>query len=94
MSSILLLLEDGEMQQFVPSNAAGQIILSQDPDKVHPDSHHDSPFADAGVEDAELGLGSHFLTADNLTRDADGNLITKIELENVPVSHDFIITVQ
>ncbi len=98
MSSILLLLEDGEMHPFVPGSSAGQIVLSSrggDDEDGAAATESGVTYTDAvitsvggdSVVGETLTLGSHFLTAEDLggAKDADGNVVTKIEVENVPV---------
>ncbi len=84
--SFFLLLEDGEM------HPAGQIVLAR-PGEGDDDGDGTLTLTDAiiapGTDAADaLSLGGQILTAEDFgTKDADGNIVTKIEVEKVPVSH-------
>lgn len=61
------------------SSGAGQIVLTRAVESPPPSA---LAYTDADA----LTLGGQFWSPDSLTKDADGNIITKIELDNVPVS--------
>lgn len=85
-SSILLLLDDGEMHPFVPGANTGPIVLSR------PGGPYGDSGVISGVDPDQMTLGSHFLTssaadhhhgargggADHL---GDGSVVTKIEVD-------------
>ncbi len=82
--SYWLVLEDG-------NGATGQIVtLTKPPDGEDDDGTltlTDAGGILVGGDGDGLTLGGHLLTAEDLAgaKDTEGNLVTKIELENVPV---------
>ncbi len=89
---ILLLLEDGEIAgaggaENVHLAGGGQIVLARPPGAGGDDDDEATLTLADGTD--VLSLGGQFLTAEDLTgatKDAEGNLVTKIEVESVPVS--------
>jgi len=102
MSSILLLLDDGEMHPLMTGQNGGQIVLRGAAGHGEGEEEGEADYTDAVITaDGEtLTLGSHFLTAEDLAaataatteKDEDGNLITKIEVDgNVNVPVEFVV---
>jgi hypothetical protein len=89
MSSILLLLDDGEMHPLMTDASGSQIVLRG----ANDDGGDDHPDAVITSDGETFALGSHFLTTEDLVattaghKDTEGNLVTKIEVDSVPVEY-------